>query len=68
MTSYVHGTSEGFPALVAAEGSVDVVQVLQMLDQFSHVTETGPAFDAFVNRSRGYSSCPENRGVDEEHV
>lgn len=68
VAGYVHRAPERFAALVAAERPVDVVQVLQMLDQFSRVAETGPAFDAFVNRSRGYSSRPENRGVDEEHV
>lgn len=59
VTSYVHGTSKRLAALVAAECSVDAVQVLQVFHQLPRVTETGPAFHALVNRSRGCSSRPE---------
>ena len=48
---YVHGTSERLAALVAAERSVDAVQILQVFNQLPRVAETGAALHALVNRS-----------------
>lgn len=51
MTRNVHRAPEGSAAFVAAERSVDVVQVFQMLDELPRVAEAGSAFHALVNRT-----------------
>lgn len=62
---YVHGAAERLVALVAAEGPVDVVQVLQVLHQLPRVTKTGSAHHALVHVARFTLPSPESGRTDE---
>lgn len=57
----VHGAAKRLVALVATEGAIDVVQVLQVFHELASVTETGPAFNALMDGARFASSLPEMR-------
>jgi hypothetical protein len=61
VTSYVHRAAKCFVALVAAERSVNVVQVLQMLHEFSRMTETSPALNALMHGARSTPSLSERK-------
>lgn len=61
MPGDIHRAPEGLATLVALEGALDTVNVLQVFHQLRHVKETGTALAALVDRSlpRFTSSAPE---------
>jgi len=61
VAGYVHRAAECLVALVAAEGPIDVVQVLQVLHELPRVTEVGSAHHALVHGARLASPLPEIR-------
>jgi len=61
VTSYVHRTAKCFAALVAAERSINIVLILQVLHELSRVAEAIPAFDALMHGAQSTSSLPEKR-------
>jgi len=63
VASYVHRAAKCFAALVAAERSINIVQVLQVLHELSRVAEASPAFDALMHGAQSTSSLPERRGL-----
>lgn len=56
VTSYVHRAAESLVALVAAEGTLNVVQVLQMFYELPRVPEASAAFDALMHSARRLAS------------
>jgi len=61
VAGYVHWAAECLVALVAAEGSIDVVQVLQVLHELPRVTEVRSAHHALVHGARLAPPLPEIR-------
>jgi len=61
VAGYVHRAAECLVALVAAEGPIDVVQVLQVFHELPRVTEVGSAHHALVHGARFASPLPEIR-------
>lgn len=59
VAGYVHRAAKRLAALVAAEGAIDVVQVLQVLHELPRVAEAGAALDALMHGARFAPSLPE---------
>lgn len=61
VASYVHRTTKRLIALVTAEGSIDIVKILQVLHEFSRMAKASSAFDALMHGARLTPSLPSFR-------